>query len=128
MQYFKILAFMHNIRKKQIQSLKNKYRISNNPVLEWEREEKVKNPEAVFLLKIRFMPVIQATQEAEIRRTAVQSQLRQIVRETLSWKKPFTKRAGGVAQGVGPEFKPHYHKKKSHMELTYILAAPLLGI
>jgi hypothetical protein len=22
------------------------------------------------------------------------------------------KRAGGVAQGVGPEFKPQYHKKK----------------
>jgi hypothetical protein len=28
-------------------------------------------------------------------------------------KKPFTKkRAGGVAQGVGPEFKPQYCKKK----------------
>jgi hypothetical protein len=27
-------------------------------------------------------------------------------------KKPFAKRAGGVAQGVGPEFKPQYHKKK----------------
>jgi hypothetical protein len=30
-------------------------------------------------------------------------------------KKPFTKnkkRAGGVAQGVGPEFKPQYQKKK----------------
>jgi hypothetical protein len=27
-------------------------------------------------------------------------------------KKPLTKRAGGVAQGVGPEFKPQYHKKK----------------
>jgi hypothetical protein len=26
-------------------------------------------------------------------------------------KKPFTKRAGGVAQGVGPEFKPQYCKK-----------------
>jgi hypothetical protein len=27
-------------------------------------------------------------------------------------KKPITKkRAGGVAQGVGPEFKPHYHQK-----------------
>jgi hypothetical protein len=22
------------------------------------------------------------------------------------------KRAGGLAQGVGPEFKPQYHKKK----------------
>jgi hypothetical protein len=27
-------------------------------------------------------------------------------------KKPFTKRAGRVAQGVGPEFKPQYCKKK----------------
>jgi hypothetical protein len=27
-------------------------------------------------------------------------------------KKTFKKRAGGVAQGVGPEFKPQYHKKK----------------
>jgi hypothetical protein len=27
-------------------------------------------------------------------------------------KKPFTNRAGGVAQGVGPEFKPQYCKKK----------------
>jgi hypothetical protein len=24
------------------------------------------------------------------------------------------KRAGGVAQGVGPEFKPQYQKKKPH--------------
>jgi hypothetical protein len=29
------------------------------------------------------------------------------------WKKPITKkRAGEVAQGVGPEFKPQYHKKE----------------
>jgi hypothetical protein len=27
-------------------------------------------------------------------------------------KKKSQKRAGGVAQGVGPEFKPQYHKKK----------------
>jgi hypothetical protein len=26
-------------------------------------------------------------------------------------KKKVTKRAGGVAQGVGPEFKPQCHKK-----------------
>jgi hypothetical protein len=55
----------------------------------------------------RFMTVILATQEAEIRRIVVQSQAGQTVRETL--KKPTTrKRAGGVAQGVGPEFKPQY--------------------
>jgi hypothetical protein len=28
------------------------------------------------------------------------------------WKKPVTKRAGGVAQCVGTEFKSQYHKKK----------------
>jgi hypothetical protein len=27
-------------------------------------------------------------------------------------KKHNTKRAGGIAQGVGPEFKPQYHKNK----------------
>jgi hypothetical protein len=27
-------------------------------------------------------------------------------------KIPITKRVGGVAQGVGPEFKPQYQKKK----------------
>jgi hypothetical protein len=48
-------------------------------------------------------PVILATQEAEIRRIMVQSQPREIVRETLSQKYP---------QGVGPEFKPKYHTKK----------------
>jgi hypothetical protein len=42
----------------------------------------------------------------------VQSKPRQTVCKTLSQKKkPSQKRAGGVAQGVGPEFKPQYHKK-----------------
>jgi hypothetical protein len=40
------------------------------------------------------------------------SQPRQIVHKTLSRKNPSQKRAGGVAQGVGPEFKPQYQKKK----------------
>jgi hypothetical protein len=40
--------------------------------------------------------------------------------ETLSWKTPSlptpTQMAGGVTQGVGPEFKSQYHKtkQKSH--------------
>jgi hypothetical protein len=58
-------------------------------------------------------PVILATQEAEIRKIAVQSQPRQIVRETLSQKKkkkPSQKKAGGVDQGVGPEFNLQYYK------------------
>jgi hypothetical protein len=43
---------------------------------------------------------------------AVGSQPGQTVHETYL-EKPFTKkRAGGVTQGVGPEFKPQYHKKK----------------
>jgi ABC-type cobalt transport system substrate-binding protein len=32
-------------------------------------------------------------------------------------KIPNTKRAGGAAQGVGPEFKPWYHKRKKKRKL-----------
>jgi hypothetical protein len=58
------------------------------------------------------MPVTVAIQEPEIRRIMVQSQPGQIVPETLSQKKKPSprKRAGGVAQGIGPEFKPQYCK------------------
>jgi hypothetical protein len=31
-------------------------------------------------------------------------------------KKTFTQRAGGVAQGKGPEFKPQYCKKKKRLQ------------
>jgi hypothetical protein len=58
------------------------------------------------------MLVILSTQEAEIRRIAVQNQPGQIVPETLFQKNPSQKRASGVAQGVSPEFKPQYGKKK----------------
>jgi hypothetical protein len=44
----------------------------------------------------------------------VQSQPRKIVHETLSQKIPITKRAGGVAQGVGSEFKPQYFKTNNN--------------
>jgi hypothetical protein len=54
-------------------------------------------------------PVILATQEAEIRRTTVQSQPG-LVRPYLE-KTQHKKRDGGVAQGVGPEFKPQNHNK-----------------
>jgi hypothetical protein len=57
-------------------------------------------------------PIILATQEAEIRRIVVLNQPGKIVRETLSRRSPSQKRAGGVAQGEGPEFKPQYCKKK----------------
>jgi hypothetical protein len=52
--------------------------------------------------------IILATQEAEIGRIAVQDQLRQTVSETLSQKNPSQKRASGVAQGIGPDFKIQY--------------------
>jgi hypothetical protein len=55
-----------------------------------------------------FMPVILATQEAEIRRFAVQSQPRQMVHETLSQKHPTPKRTGGMVQVV--EHLPSKHK------------------
>jgi hypothetical protein len=35
-------------------------------------------------------------------------------RDPISKKKPITKtRAGGMAQGIGPEFKPHTAKKSN---------------
>jgi hypothetical protein len=59
-------------------------------------------------------------EEAEIRRIVVQSQVGQIKIDPIS-KKPITKRAGGVAQGISPEFKPQYpppkKKKKSPLFL-----------
>jgi hypothetical protein len=55
--------------------------------------------------------IILATQEAEIGRIEVQSQPEQTVCETLSRKNPSQKRAGGLAQDIGPGFKPQYCKK-----------------
>jgi hypothetical protein len=59
-----------------------------------------------------LMPIILATQEAEIRRITVRSQPRQMFTRPYL-KIPFTKnRAGKVAQSEGPKFKPQYHKTK----------------
>jgi hypothetical protein len=63
--------------------------------------------------------VILATQEAEIRRILVQSQSGEIVQETLSGKNPSQKRAGGVVQSVGLEFKPQYHKKQTNKQTSF---------
>jgi hypothetical protein len=57
------------------------------------------------------MPVILATQEAEIRRIVFQSQPRQIVCKTLS-RKIHKNRAGRAAQSEGPEFNPSITKGK----------------
>jgi hypothetical protein len=75
-----------------------------------------------------LMPVILATQEAEIRRIMVQSQPRQIVRETQSQKYASQKRADRVVQGEGPEFKPQYHTHKNLnqiIQLSPLHAFPL---
>jgi hypothetical protein len=53
-------------------------------------------------------PIILATQEAEIGGLQFEALPQQIVQETYLKKNPSQKRAGGV----GPEFKPQYHKKK----------------
>jgi hypothetical protein len=66
------------------------------------------------------MPVILATQEADIRRQ-FRSQPGQIVRKTLSQKYLSQKWAGGVAQGVGPEFKHQYCKNKTKQKQTTAL-------
>jgi hypothetical protein len=47
----------------------------------------------------------------------IQSQPQLTVHETLSQKNPSQKRAGGVAQGEGPEFKTQYRKKKKKFYL-----------
>jgi hypothetical protein len=60
-----------------------------------------------------LVPVILATQEAEIRRITVLSQWRQILREPISKKILHNKGlVQWLAQCVGPEFKPQHHKKK----------------
>jgi hypothetical protein len=54
-------------------------------------------------------PVILATKEAEIRKIMVQSQPGQTVpQDPISRKTYHKKRADGVAQSEGPEFKPQY--------------------
>jgi hypothetical protein len=64
--------------------------------------------------------------QAEIRRILVQSQHGQIICETLSRKNPLQKRAGRVAQDIGPEFKLHHGKKKkkkkmwSHAKIKFV--------
>jgi hypothetical protein len=39
----------------------------------------------------------------------------------ISRKIPSQKKAGGVAQGVGPEFKPQYQKKKKIKNFVLLL-------
>jgi hypothetical protein len=66
-------------------------------------------------------PVILATQEAEISRILVRSQPREIPCKTLSQK-----RAAGVVEGEGPEFKSQYQKKKKDSRWNVIAIVTLL--
>jgi hypothetical protein len=53
------------------------------------------------------MPIILATQEGEMRRFG--ASLGKLVHETLSQnKKKSQNRAGGMVQGISPEFKSQY--------------------
>jgi hypothetical protein len=55
-------------------------------------------------------------QEAEIRRILVQSQPRQIFHKTYLKKTHHKKRTGGVAQGLGSEFKSQPPSPKKEIE------------
>jgi hypothetical protein len=96
--------------------------IYNPSTLEAEQEDNDSSPAHGYILKpclkkkkkkerkevrcLWLMPVILATQEAEIRWIEFRSQPRQIVsQDVISKTKTIIKRAGGVAQGIGPEFK-----------------------
>jgi hypothetical protein len=58
------------------------------------------------------MAVILTAKEAETRKMVVQSQPKQIVCKTLSQKTPLRKRVVVQVQGISPEFKTQYCKKK----------------
>jgi hypothetical protein len=62
------------------------------------------------------MPVILATQEAEIRRIAVPSQPRQIVQETLSQKTLHKHRAGEVAKVKALSSNPRTENKQTNQK------------
>jgi hypothetical protein len=68
--------------------------------------------EMIFAWHCWLTTVVLASQEADIRRITVLGQPGQTVHETLSLKKTSEKRAGGVAQGAGPKFKPSFQQKK----------------
>jgi hypothetical protein len=44
----------------------------------------------------------------------------------LSQRNPTQKRAGGVAQGVGSDFKPQYHKQTNKQKNIYICFGGLI--
>jgi hypothetical protein len=79
-------------------------------------------------IKNMLMPVILATQEANIRRIPFWTQHKQIVCKTLSWIKSITKKLWWSGSRYRPRVQTHNHReKKKHWKLdtgihTYILA------
>jgi hypothetical protein len=67
-----------------------------------------------------LIPANLATQEEDIRRITFPSQPGQIVCKALSWKTLHQSRTGRVAQGIGPEFKLQYKKKKKSISRIMI--------
>jgi hypothetical protein len=62
-------------------------------------------------------PIILDTQKAEISKVGIRSQPGQIVQRPYLENTHYKKRTGGVAQGIGPEFKAQYCKKKKKRKL-----------
>jgi hypothetical protein len=61
---------------------------------------------------LQLMPVILATQERDPEDWGSKPAWANSLWDTIV-KKPFTKKSGGVAQGVHPKFKPQYRKKNA---------------
>jgi hypothetical protein len=55
---------------------------------------------------------------AEIRRIVVEASLGKYFARYYLEKIHHKKRAGGVAQGVAPEFRPQYHKRKVEVRVA----------
>jgi hypothetical protein len=66
------------------------------------------------------LSVILSTQEAEIKRIAVQSQHGQIVHKTIPQSKTFTEKSWWSGSIVGPEFKPQYCLKKKKKDSIFM--------
>jgi uncharacterized protein YjeT (DUF2065 family) len=66
------------------------------------------------------MPVILVTQEADQEDRDLKPAWANSAWDPIL-KKPITKMAGGVAEGVGPELKPQYWKKKKSQWLHIVL-------
>jgi hypothetical protein len=65
-----------------------------------------------FCQALWLTPVTLTTPRQRSRKIVVPRQLGKLFERPYLEKKNHKKRAGGVTQGVGPEFKPQDHKKR----------------